>query len=177
MIIDLKKITSKPQSFRFRLERDWWLPEGNDDRILSLHEPLDVRVTLHKAGDRFVLEGRLDGVLMVQCDRCLETYSRPLQTNFRVFFAHPGREAPESEVEILDDDLELEFLRDEEVQLDGMIREQLYLSLPIKCLCNDHCEGLCPTCGGNLNKGECNCRKETGHPAFAKLKNLKRSEN
>ncbi|MFH1489485.1 MAG: DUF177 domain-containing protein [Pseudomonadota bacterium] len=174
MIIDLQKITSKPQAYRFTLEREWWRPEGHDDRILFFEKPLEVRVSLYKAGDRFVLEGKLDGVLEAQCDRCLDPFSRVLDAAFRVFFARPLKGTAKTDVEILDEDVEVDFVRDEEVELDGIIREQVYLSLPIKCLCSDRCAGLCPSCGGNLNKGECKCRREHGHPAFAKLKNLKK---
>ena len=38
-----------------------------------------------------------------------------------------------------------------------MIREQIYLALPMKFLCNVDCRGLCPNCGANLNEVECEC--------------------
>jgi uncharacterized protein len=177
MIIDLRKITSKPQAYRFSFKRDWWRPEGNDERILSFQEPLDIRMSLYKAGDRFILEGKLNGVIEARCDRCLDSFGRVLDSAFRIFFARPLKETTKMDVEILDEDVEIDFIRDEEVELDGIIREQVYLSLPIKCLCSDHCAGLCPSCGGNLNKEQCKCRGEHGHPAFAKLKNLKRRQN
>ena len=57
--------------------------------------------------------------------------------------------------------------------LDEVVREQIYFSLPMKSLCRKDCSGLCPLCGANLNMEECKCRKEKGHPGFSELKNLK----
>ena len=51
------------------------------------------------------------------------------------------------------------------IDLDDVIREQVYLSLPIKRLCRETCSGLCPSCGLNLNKEQCQCGKRPGHHA------------
>ena len=70
--------------------------------------------------------------------------------------------------------MEVHFLRGEEVDLDEIIQEQVYLSLPIiRILCKENCQGLCPVCGNNLNKENCQCNREHGHPGFLKLKNLR----
>ena len=44
-----------------------------------------------------------------------------------------------------------------------MIREQIFLTLPMKRLCREACAGLCPTCGVNRNTRPCSCPPvETG---------------
>lgn len=45
--------------------------------------------------------------------------------------------------------------------LDGLVREDIYLALPSRFLCKDDCKGLCPVCGKDLNNGECGCEKPT----------------
>ena len=42
----------------------------------------------------------------------------------------------------------------------------------LKFLCSEDCKGLCPVCGTNLNKGECNCDTAVCDPRFAILRNL-----
>ena len=43
------------------------------------------------------------------------------------------------------------------LQLDELISEDIYLSIPTRFLCKDDCKGLCPLCGQDLNVGECSC--------------------
>ena len=43
------------------------------------------------------------------------------------------------------------------LDLGEMIREQLFLSVPLKRLCREDCRGLCPTCGVNRNRTPCDC--------------------
>jgi len=52
------------------------------------------------------------------------------------------------------------------------MREQCYLSLPMKPLCRPDCRGLCPQCGTNLNRGACACRREWDDPRLTALKTL-----
>jgi uncharacterized protein len=54
------------------------------------------------------------------------------------------------------------------------MREQFYLALPMKPLCRDDCQGLCPTCGINWNKGTCDCTNQWEDPRLAALKALRR---
>jgi uncharacterized protein len=119
-----------------------------------------------------VLEGTLSGGIQVLCDRCLEPYHRELEASFRVFLARPSHAAEEEDVELDEEDLDFDFIRGDEIDLNEIIREQIYLTIPMKSLCREDCLGLCPKCGSNLNRGGCQCRGDKGHPAFLKLKNM-----
>ena len=79
----------------------------------------------------------------------------------------------QNEIELLEDDMSVDFITGNEICLDDIVREQIYLSLPMKCLCREDCLGLCTLCGTNLNIGKCNCEDKKGHPGFSKLKNIK----
>ena len=173
MIIDLRTISLDPLAFEYVLERDWWHSEEFEDHLLGLDSPLGVRMRISPAGDKYVLEGNLKGGVLVRCDRCLGSYHQDLNAVFHIFLALPLPESEETEVEIQEEDMAADFIRGEEIDLDEIVREQVYLSLPMKCLCREDCKGLCPKCGTNLNKGRCQCRREIGHPGFSKLKNLK----
>lgn len=173
MIIDLRTISEGARRFQFVLERDWWPSVTQRDQILEIGSPVQVKLVIYKAGDKYVLDGDLRGGLRVVCDRCLEAYHRDLRTTFRVYLALPLPEEVDPEIELAEKDLEVDFIRGEEIELDEIIREQIYLSLPMKSLCSENCLGLCPRCGSNLNAGDCQCEPEQGHPAFLKLKNFK----
>jgi uncharacterized protein len=173
MIIDLKNISTSIRNFSFSLEKNWWNSNVQDDVILGLSSPVKVSVDIYRAGDRYVVEGDLSVTVDASCDRCLEPYNIDLSNNFKVFLAPPPPENEKDEIELLEEDMDVGFITGEQLNVDEVIREQIYLSLPAKFLCREDCSGLCPDCGTNLNKGDCDCRKAKGHPAFSKLKNLK----
>ena len=173
MIIDLRTVPDGTRSYEFVLEKDWWRSDEGKDQVLSIDTPIQVKIKIYKAGDKYVLDGDMVGGLQVRCDRCLEPYHQDLESVFRVFLALPLPATDMTEVELVEEDLEVDFVRGEEIDVDEIIREQTYLSLPMKSLCRKKCLGLCPVCGSNLNAEDCQCYREQGHPGFSKLKNLK----
>jgi uncharacterized protein len=81
--------------------------------------------------------------------------------------------AVDSEREIQDEDVETSYYRDDQIDLEQLLREQFYLALPMKPLHADDCRGLCPQCGTNLNTGTCGCTPAWEDPRLAPLKSLK----
>ena len=173
MIIDLKTIAAGTRSFSFSLEKNWWHSKEQGDALLGFSSPVKVTTDICRAGERYVLEGNLSGMLEVACDRCLEPYRIDLSHEFRIILALPPQEIEKDEVELLEEDMEIGFITDDQLNLDEVVKEQIYLALPVKKLCSEDCPGLCPECGANLNNGDCGCAGVKGHPAFSKLKNLK----
>ena len=47
----------------------------------------------------------------------------------------------------------------DEIELDRIVNEAILFALPAQILCRDDCRGLCPDCGADRNKDECNCNK------------------
>ena len=89
MIIDLKTLTHSTRSFEFSLEKDWWHSDRDNDQVLGLDTPLNVKIEVYKAGDRYLLEGRIFGGLQAVCDRCLESYHLDIRTTFWGFAYFP----------------------------------------------------------------------------------------
>jgi uncharacterized protein len=173
MIVNLKSISQEPKEFDFILEENWWKSGENDDQIQSLDEPLRVKIGIYPIEDKYMLKGEFTGGLKVNCDRCLEPFHHSLHSEFQLFFILSRPEISEEETELNEEDIEIIFLETEELELDDVIREQIYLSLPMKFICKENCLGLCYYCGINLNQGKCQCPQTQGHPGFSKLKYLK----
>jgi uncharacterized protein len=169
MIIDLQAITDETE-FSEVLEEGWWRSGARGDQILGLDAPLRVTIKVSKAGDKFLVEGTLRGGIQIRCDRCLEPFHREMQSQFHVYLVVPREGADQEEIELLDEDLEVDFIKGDTIDLNDIIREQIYLTLPMRSICRESCRGLCPACGANLNEGPCQCRKTEGPPAFSKLK-------
>ena len=81
-------------------------------------------------------------------------------------------DAPES----LEEDLNFGYYKDDEIDFDEIVLDQVILQVPFKPLCRDQCRGLCPNCGMNLNTGSCSCRKQTGHAGFREPQKFRRPE-
>jgi len=171
MIFDLKSAFEKPVNIDYTLPPSWWKGDEYDSPILGLDKEIAVHFHIRRTGQRYVVEGRIKGGLILRCDRCIEAFHFDLRTEFRIFLA-PHPEIKEEEIELKEDDMSVVFVSGEEIELDEIVRSEIYLSIPMKVLCKEDCAGLCPVCGKNLNKGRCDCKKETGHPAFSKLREL-----
>lgn len=173
MIIDLKKAAREPIQVHVRLDESWWDIHGEaESQILGVGETLRLELEIVSEEGKFTINGHMEGVLSLRCDRCLEAYPYTVDADFvhRVCPSMPqeGRE----EIELLDDDI-VDFIDEYELNLDDFAIEQIFLSLPIKSICREDCSGLCPVCGTNLNLKECSCVRVSGHPGFSRLKDLK----
>jgi uncharacterized protein len=174
MIVDLQSISRSPRHFNFTVQSDWWRKNEGDVQVLGLEGPLVAEISVSRENKNYGVDGRLAGKLRLVCDRCLEAYAFAVSRDFHVSLLLPvSSELVPDETELKKDDLAVRFIVDEKIDLDDIIREQIYLSLPMKLLCKKGCGGLCPQCGVNLNIETCNCYKGGGHPAFLKLKDLK----
>ena len=176
MIIDLKVLSNETRHFEFSIDRDWWYSDEADDQNVELDAPLKADLEIYKIDERFALSGEVNGELRTKCDRCLEPYPLTIQSSFKSIMTLPPPETDKVEIELVENDMQVGFITSHEVDLREVVREQVYLSLPIKSLCKENCKGLCPSCGVNLNFMVCQCPKEQGHPAFMKLKSLKMEE-
>ena len=172
MKIDLRTIFHGEREFRFQVKPAWWEESCRDDSVISLAEPLEVRILVSSAGNKYILDGRMKGQIVLRCDRCLEAYEHHLDTEFRLVLVVRPVENGQVEVELFREDLEEGFVTDLVIDLAEITREQVFLALPMKNICRSECAGLCPVCGTNLNRKKCECRPVIGHPGFSRLKDL-----
>ena len=138
--------------------------------------PVDARCTLKRKGDDKVeLQGRLQATLTLNCDRCLSSYDKEVDTGLQVLFEIESEGSWHLyDLENNISDLDTVFLEEPVIDLDDVLRQQLYLALPMKNLCMEQCRGICFRCGANLNHAECGCADENKESPFAILAQLKK---
>jgi uncharacterized protein len=139
--------------------------------------PVELDFDIHKDKDKFRLEGRVKTELELQCSRCLEPYRMAVDAPFDLRYLPASAMATEQERELQDDDVETSYYRDDQIDLNELMRGQFYLALPMKPLCGEGCKGLCSQCGTNLNTGSCDCAAEWVDPRLAALKNFRTKES
>ena len=163
---------------RERFERVYAPDElGAQGESYDVTAPVDLRFDLYKDKDRFRLVGGVRTVLRLSCGRCLEPFLYPLDSTFDLRYQPHALNQGVGEREIDEDDLITAFYEADTIDLGQLMREQFYLSLPMKPLCGEACRGLCPTCGANHNRSTCGCASEWEDPRFAVLKTLKANQS
>ena len=146
---------------------------GPPEEAYRIVAPVQLDFDIHKDKDRFRLQGTTKTELELPCSRCLEPFRLPVDAAFDLRY-HPATEMSlDEEREVPDEDLETSYYRDDQIDLNELLREQFFLSLPMKPLCQDACRGLCPQCGTNLNRDGCQCSPAWEDPRLAPLRALK----
>ena len=149
---------------------------AGEDEEYRVTAPVDLRMVIHKDHTRYRLVGTVKTALELACSRCLEPFVMPVDREFDLRYLPPGVAEPESddeeETEVEDDDVAVTFYRDEQIDLNELLREQFYLALPMKPLCSEACKGICPQCGTNRNTAPCDCTPQWEDPRLAGLKTL-----
>ena len=144
---------------------------GDAYRIVA---PVRLEFEIHKDKERFRLVGSTVTELELSCSRCLEPYRLPVTAGFDLRYLPASEMSQDEEREVEEEDLETSYYRDDQIDLNELLREQFYLALPMKPLCDEACKGLCPQCGTNLNTGSCSCHAAWEDPRLAPLKQLRK---
>src|SRR3954466_12295024 len=132
MRLDLNKIHSPREHHEAVYPADVFSSEGETFRVVA---PVSLAVDIVKDREHFQLIGEVASSLELPCSRCLETYTIPVRSAFDLRYQPRTHNAGEGEREIQEDDLSTAFYENEEIDLGQLIREQFYLSLPMKPLC------------------------------------------
>ena len=152
------------------------VPADGDSFVVAAPVVLDFDI--HKDKEKFRLVGSVRTELELPCSRCLEPFRFPVEATFDQRYLPAADAAAQSEdVELGEEDVEVSYYRDDAIDLAGLMREQFYLALPMKPLCNDDCKGLCPQCGTNRNVSQCSCTQGWVDPRLAALQALKTRES
>ncbi|NLL18937.1 MAG: DUF177 domain-containing protein [Clostridia bacterium] len=139
---------------------------------LTFSQPLVVNLTLEsQKGGSISVRGDLRAVVRTVCSRCLQPIDYPVEADLEGTFYLEGRSPEDQEEEFTG-----QFYSGDTLQLDGLIRESIYLSLPMQFLCSQECKGLCSYCGKRADEG-CNCEHQQVDPRFEVLKQLLKDQD
>ena len=171
MLLDLTRYRRPVESFSRTFAPS---DVGERDDAYTVVAPVDLSFDVHKDKDRFRLVGTVKTELELVCSRCLEPFRMPVDAAFDIRYLPASEASAEQENEVEEEDLGTSFYTDDQIDLNELLREQFYLTLPMKPLHSEDCKGLCPQCGTNLNSGTCTCEVGWEDPRLAGLKALKR---
>lgn len=141
----------------------------DDYRIVA---PVHLVMDVHRDREAYRVAGRVEARLQLECGRCLEAFEVPVASTFELRYVPASGNTGGGERGVAEDDLTTAYYKDEALDLEDLIREQFQLALPMKPLCRETCNGLCPECGTNLNLTACGCAPKWEDPRLAALKGL-----
>jgi uncharacterized protein len=124
----------------------------------ELDKPVSFIGKLESNKGILILKGVIAVEYAAKCSRCLNRIDDILKIDI------------DEEIVAESDDSEEYTYKDNVVNLDKILTDNVILNLPNVKLCDENCKGLCITCGKNLNECKCDCSSTDTDPRFDVLK-------
>ena len=139
--------------------------------VYKFTSPVTVKGSIANNGKSLFLRAECNGKMQTQCARCLkdieETFYFPLEEQL---IQNDDADINEDEDVIVFDGYSFE--------LDEIVSSNFLMNINGSYLCKEDCMGLCPSCGKNLNEGDCSCENIDIDPRWSTLLDImKNSEN
>lgn len=158
-------ITGKAQ--HYTVSDTHWFPAEGAGRALAATAYISVVRYDHET---IVVKGQLQAARKTVCDRCGEPVEDKLHSEFEYQVTTRKEEAQAlRDVECSDEEADTLYVDEPVVVIDDILREQVYLAVPLRTLCREDCKGICAGCGAVLNKEACRCPSDASKSPFAVL--------
>lgn len=135
-----------------------------DEKSCWTSKPITIEGEVVNNGQSLVVRGAIKANSSHECNRCLEPFVSDMDIPFLENYYSPDFVGSEDE--------DLVTYDGNEIEITDLIRESMVLAEPLKPLCSETCQGLCPKCGTNLNLQTCSCEKGSVDPRLAVLQQL-----
>ncbi|HMB31895.1 MAG TPA: DUF177 domain-containing protein [Desulfohalobiaceae bacterium] len=171
--LELTNIPSEGVYYTINDQRIWQQPINDFELPYKIIGSVLADVHIQPQSEGYLIQGSINGEIVLPCSRCAEPTNLELNDNFKIF---------ESVISPLNEDnisesAEVTYLRKLsgifELDIAGILWEQFILTIPMKPICSEECLGLCPHCGHNLNYETCQCPDLQEDLQMAVFKNIK----
>lgn len=125
---------------------------------------IDLDLRMEAVSEGVLVTGTVRAEAVGECSRCLESFTTPVDLHLTELFAYPN-----SITDQTTEDDEVYRIEDDLIDLEPVIVDAVGLDLPLRPLCSDDCEGLCPECGIRLAIAESGHGHERMDPRWAGL--------
>ena len=163
MIIDISDILMKVGSskdFEGNLVMKDTTYQGDE---IHFHKPFYVKGNVVNVGEVVALDAHIEGTATLQCGMCTEPYDYLVDFDIQVNLK-PSHDEEDPDIYVYTDAL---------IDLHDIVTREFLLNLPTRRRCTEECKGLCPYCGTNLNKEECQCLVDDHEPIDSRFAVLK----
>ena len=168
MLVERSRIPPEGLDLLVKEEPRW---EGVEGLWTSLG-PVEASFHLERKGGGILATGAFATTASVLCSRCSEPVSVQVSDQFEVLYMSPPGPSRGEDVKVTAEEMDVEFLKDDRLDLSWLLRENVLLNLPTQPLCRADCRGLCPRCGVDLNETSCQCETPEPDPRLRPLQHL-----
>ncbi len=165
MIIDVHKLPREGLSVSkdFEFSSDVLVEES-----AVFFEPVRAELTIKKVGENILIKGKITTRLSFVCSRCLVPFEFPIDSSFDLVYFPEELDGIKDQLE--DEDLDKLFYSEAKLDVEEVVLEQLNIAFPIRPLCSEDCQGICPVCGKIIKSGRCVCVMKDTDTRLEKLK-------
>ncbi len=141
-VINVRDLVHRPGEMRERAI-DLDAPEklGEGIAAVAAGEPIHLDLRLEGLHEGILVTAEVDTVARAECVRCLDPVELDIQVDFQEVFAYSATEAFDFVV------------RDDQLDLEPVVRDAVVLALPFQPVCRPDCPGLDPVTGERLPDG------------------------
>ncbi|MBO8126708.1 MAG: DUF177 domain-containing protein [Firmicutes bacterium] len=172
-ISDIVGVKAASLDFDLSVER---LPLVFPFAVSGFVDPVKVKGRVTNTGKYFLVQGKIETRLAVECGRCLQPFEYPVELEFEAEFqkakSKQGDVARESQDRQFNEEGSVYTYEGNTLDLTKVVEDELTVGLPMKMLCREDCKGLCSSCGQNLNEGQCDCVDDSIDPRMEVLRSL-----
>jgi uncharacterized protein len=168
MQINVAQLLKEPVGAKRSYYLDESTGENNEDHV-------EGEVTLTRTNKGILVTGKLNAYIQGTCSRCLgPACVRPVldieDEYYPVIDIYSG-----ADVKLDTDALTIDH--NHILDLDEAIRQYIITATPTKLLCKPDCPGICPVCGQEFAKGDCEHRNITYDDRWDKLVQVRKKES
>ncbi|HWB71831.1 MAG TPA: DUF177 domain-containing protein [Egibacteraceae bacterium] len=169
-VLNVVDLLDRPGASR-RLDLSMGVPQDLGMTLVDVSEPLSLVGVVESVVDGLLVRGRVSATVRTGCARCLVDLDLVVACDVIELFCDPGRSDA-------DDALEAGYeIREGSLDLDTLLRDALVPAVPYQPLCSPACQGLCGSCGANLNQADCGCVDLVTDPRWAALEGLRLADD
>ena len=177
MLIQIDKLKRRPRQIELDEHASGFAVLGDlvDHGAIDFKDRIRGTLTASWAGKIIEVSGLLETTVTSLCRRCLKPVTSHLEIDVLLCYSDLSDEeaAVAEELELQRAELGLIAFSGTEIDLRPDIEQEIIMALPQQLLCAEHCRGLCPSCGIDLNQGQCRCEQPIFHAGLAALKNFR----
>lgn len=167
-VLDIRDLGRRPgsmQVWRRRLPT----PDGLGSDVIGVAEGalLDLDLRLESVSEGVLITGRISAPVQGECGRCLDPVEDTLDVDVCELFAYP-----DSLTDATTEDDEVHRIRDDLIDLEPVVRDDVVLALPRTPLCRPDCAGLCSECGQRLDDLPSEHTHDSTDPRWAALTSM-----
>ena len=141
-----------------------------DDEASASH--IIGKVKLLRTDQGIWLTAELESTIVCSCSRCLSEFEQLIHMSIDDEYLPTVDVASGAKLNYTNEDGNFLIDQGHVIDMAEAVRQYFTLNLPMKPVCGENCEGICLTCGVNLNEASCTCDKMRGDARWDALLEL-----